>query len=300
MTRSVLVAGASGWLGQKITEALLRRGAELSLLLRGGKDHKKAHELDQFVQQGARIVSGDVLDKESLVSATQNVEVIVSALQGGPDLIIDGQFNLAEAGLAAGARRIFPSDFAVDFSNMPYEDHIFLGWRRHAHDAISRAGLAQTNMYNGAFAEMLDNDFFGLVDVDAWHVHFWVDPVQPYDFTKTDDVAEYLATAAMDETTPSGPFRVTGFTISPREISKIALELRGRELRMNSLRSLDELDLEIKNRQLQSPQDPSSWVGLQYHRAMASGTGKLNSLDNTRYPEITPKRSREIFEVLLS
>ena len=164
MTRTILIAGASGWLGRKIAASLLDAGGDVRLMLRGGAEHPKAKDLGGLVARGARIVAGDVTEPGSLPEALDGVSVIVSALQGGPDIIIVGQGKLAKAGKAAGVERIFPSDFAVDFTAIPVEDHLFLGWRKLGQAAIAETGLAQTNTYNGAFTEMLRQPFFGLVD----------------------------------------------------------------------------------------------------------------------------------------
>lgn len=42
MTHSILVAGASGWLGQQIVTAIDRAGHPVRVLLRGGNRHSKA------------------------------------------------------------------------------------------------------------------------------------------------------------------------------------------------------------------------------------------------------------------
>jgi NmrA-like family len=244
--------------------------------------------LAPLVASGAQIVSGDLGDAPSLQRATQNVAVIISAVQGGPDLIIDGQVCLAQAGLANGVQRIFPSDYAVRFEDVSPTHHLFLGWRAQANAAISDIGLAQTNTYNGAFMEMLAQDFFGLIDWDAKVVRYWGDADQPYDFTHTDDVARFVAAAAADSPAPAGPFEIVGQTASPRQLAEIASSVSGIKFELRSLGDVDQLDAEIATRQAASPADPTPWAGLQYHRLMASGTGKLQTPQNGRFAKISP------------
>ncbi|MGQ0764216.1 MAG: NmrA family NAD(P)-binding protein [Gemmatimonadota bacterium] len=289
----ILIAGASGWIGQKVAKALQSRGVSPRLMMRGGAKHPKAAELSSLVAAGAEIVDADVTKESSLSRAMAGIEIIISTVQGGSEVIIEGQLALAAAGKAAGARRIFPSDFCVDHRALSDDEHLLLGWRRHADAAIREIGLPQTNTLNGAFTDLLmadlrDDPFFGLVGWESQVVAFWGDADQPYDFTSTDDAAEYVAAAALDRNAPNGGFQIAGDVASPRRLSAIIGALEGRPFALRQLGTLDDLDFEIARRQAAEPHNPIAWGGLQFHRAMASGRGKLRKLDNGRYPEIVP------------
>src|SRR5918993_6110774 len=115
MAQTVLLAGATGMLGSRVAHHLVEEpDARLRLLVRGAKDPKKRAALEPLLAGGAEIVEGDLADRPSLDRATQGVDVIVSAVQGGPEVIIDGQVALAEIGRRNGVRRILPSDFGLD------------------------------------------------------------------------------------------------------------------------------------------------------------------------------------------
>lgn len=293
MTKTVLVAGASGWLGRQIAAQLISRGARVRLMLRGGAAHPKASELASLTRAGAAIVDADVSAPESLAAAVAGVDVIVSALQGGPDVIVEGQKRLADAGRAAGVRRIFASDYSVRFDGITEAEHLFLGWRARAREAIAATGLTQVNPLNGAFMEMLAQPFFGLVDWKARTVSVWGDPDQPYDFTTTADVAAYVAAASLEDALPAGDFEIVGDTVSPRALIHILGEITGSPFQLVSLGDLAALDAEIARRQASSPHDPTPWAGLQYHRLMANGAGKLRAPQNARYGDIAPTTVRQ-------
>lgn len=55
--------------------------------------------------RGAVVVIGDVTGPSFLDAATSGVDVVVSALQGGPEVIVDGQVALAERAARTGVRR---------------------------------------------------------------------------------------------------------------------------------------------------------------------------------------------------
>lgn len=289
MTKAVLIAGATGMMGRKIAEAALVRGGATRLMVRGGEDHPKADSLRPMLARGAEIVDADVARPETLVAAVRGVGVIVSALQGGPDVIIKGQRALAEAGKAAGVRRIFPSDFSVDFRELAPEEHVWLAIRKQGDIAIAEVGLPQTNTFNGAFSEMLMEPFLGLIDWDRDAVAYWGDADQDYDFTTTDDTAAYVAAAALDDDAPEGAFEIVGDVASPRKLAQIVTQVTRRTFSLDRLGDLVELDAEIARRQAAAPDDPFQWAGLQYSRAMANGRGKIHGRMNARYPEIVPE-----------
>lgn len=286
-TPTVLVVGATGWLGRQVTDEVAAAGGRARVGLRNGTAHPQAAELQSI--DGVEVVELDLTQPDTLPAAVEGTDVVVSVIQGGPDLLVDGQAALARAAYAAGVRRFFPSDFAVDFTQIPAADHLFFAWRRQAQEAIAATGMAQTNTYNGAFAEMLlPQPMFVLTDWRNAEINYWGSPDQVYDFTATADVARYVAAAALDPEAPDGPFRLAGGSESPAGLAAAAEQVAGRAFRLTQLGTLDELTDEIDRQQAKSPQDPNDWVGLQYFRSMASGAGQLRHLDNARYPQIHP------------
>ncbi len=137
--QKILVAGATGMLGSRIAHHLLEQPeVQVRLLLRPDTNATKKNAL---IECGADIVTGDLTDRDSLDHATQGVDVIVSALQGSPDVMIAGQVALAEAGKRNGVRRILPSDFALDFFKATPGEHMLFDLRRTASEAVAKTGL---------------------------------------------------------------------------------------------------------------------------------------------------------------
>ena len=153
MTDTVLLAGATGMLGSRIAHHLLALpGASVRLLVRDRTVKKEA--LEPLVSRGAELVEGDLADPASLDRATRGVDVIISAVQGGPDVIVDGQVALAEAGKANGARRMLPSDYALDLFEATPGEHAMFDMRARADARIASIGLEQVNVLQGAFMDM--------------------------------------------------------------------------------------------------------------------------------------------------
>jgi dihydroflavonol-4-reductase len=67
---SVLVTGASGFIGYHVVQALVARGLDVTCLVR------KSSQIARLQTGGVRFVYGDVTDRESLVPAVKGVEAV--------------------------------------------------------------------------------------------------------------------------------------------------------------------------------------------------------------------------------
>jgi uncharacterized protein YbjT (DUF2867 family) len=287
--QTILVAGATGWLGRKIAEEAQARGVNVRLLLRGGARNPKAAELQSLTAKGAEIVAGDLNDPAALDRAAKGVNVVVSAVQGGHDVILDGQVALAKAAKANGARRMFPSDFAATYKHLTPDQHPFLSLRASADAAIAQTGLTQSNTVNGAFMETLLAPFLQQFDAQAGVLRFWGSPDQACDYTHTDDVAAFVAAAALDPNAPDGDFRIVGDTATMDEAAETLSRVLDRKIKPESRGSLDALAAETAKLQAAHPNDPGAWIALKYHWLMASGEGRVLNTHNHLYPDVEPR-----------
>lgn len=114
-----------------------------------------------------------------------------------------------------------------------------------------------------------------------------VDGRQPVDLTSIDDTAAYTAAAALDGSAAGRSVRVAGQTLTMRELHREAERGTGRSLVEQPLGSVEDLAQEIERRKA-TADDPYEYVAVQYQWAMVTGKGKLEPLDNHRYPDIVP------------
>ena len=295
----VLLVGGTGMLGSKIARALLAKGdaVELRLLARkGGGDTKAQAAQAALTEAGATVVEGDLLDPASLDAATRGVDVVVSAVQGGDDVIVGGQVALAEASRRNGVRRILPSDFAIDLFQIPPEEHVWLGPRRRADEAIAALGIGRLHVLNGAFMEVFMAPFFGVFDLEHGTATHWGDGNTKLDLTTTDDTALYVAEAVLDHGLPDGKFPIAGDQLTMREAIAAVGDALGRPLAVTRRGSEAELEAWIA-RTKATAQSPNEYAPAQYQVAMETGRGKLGTLANSRYPHIRPKTFREFLAV---
>lgn len=167
------------------------------LLLRSQNDVSKMDALKPLLKRGAEFVEGGLANAASLYRATQGIDVIVSAVQGGPEVIIDGQLAPAVAGMRNGVRRMLPSDYAMDLFKSTPGEHTMFDLRRKADASIAATGIAQVHVLQGAFMEMFGPKM-GTSDYDAGTVSFWGDGSQVIDCASVESTAQMVAHEALD------------------------------------------------------------------------------------------------------
>jgi uncharacterized protein YbjT (DUF2867 family) len=281
-TSTVLVAGATGDLGGRITRALAVKGAEVRALMR---HDAAASERDRVRALGAEVVLGDVSDVSSVAVACAGVDCVVSALNGLREVILERQSVLLDAAVEAQVPRFISSDYSADFTRTAPGANRNLDLRREFMARADRAPIQVTSILNGAFMELLDAEM-PIIQPRLRRVLFWGDADQPLDFTAKDDVADYTAAVALDPTAPR-ILRVAGDTLSVRDLARTLTRTTGhthRPLRAGSIRSLSLLIGVVKTVAPAPGTVFPAWQGMQYTRDMFAGGVRLTPLDNDRYP----------------
>jgi nucleoside-diphosphate-sugar epimerase len=286
---TILLAGATGMLGGKIARALLAKSdVELRLLVRGAEagDPKRRPGIDAVADAGALIVEADLANPRALKAATHGVDVVVSAVNGDRDIIVDGQTNLLEAARASGVRRFIPSDFAIDIYKLEDGENYNLDLRRAFAGRLDASGLERVHVLIGCFTEVLFGPYLGIFDLQAGTCSYWGDGETRFDTTTTDDTALYVAEAALDPNA-SGKFAVAGDQLSMKEAIAAYERATGKALAARTLGSVAELERRIADLRARDP-NPQTYLSLQYQHGMVSGRGKLADHVNARYPDIRP------------
>ena len=288
---TILVAGATGNLGGRITRALLDRGAEVRAVVRSGTDSAK---LEPLTQLGVQVISVDMADKAALIQACTGVSCVVSALQGLRDVIVDVQSLLLDAALAAGVPRFIPSDFSTDFTQLAPGDNRNFDLRREFMEHLDQTPIAATSILNGAFAELLTYNI-PVLDFQKKRVGYWEDADWRMDFTTMDNTAAYTAAAALDPSTPR-ILRIASFQISPKELAAVAEEVTNEHFELVRMGSREDLAAYNRRERAAHPEGEQevypSWQQSQYVYSMFSAQN--NPLDNDRYPDVQWTRVQDV------
>jgi nucleoside-diphosphate-sugar epimerase len=278
---TVVLAGASGDLGERIARALVDRGATVRALTRPGASVAKTAHLESL---GLDVVPVDYTDAAALRAAVSGGDVVVSALSGLRPVVLDAQTQLLTAAVAAGVPRFVPSDYSADYRRLPVGTNRNLELRREFMARLDAAPVQATSVLVGAFADMLTGQA-PLVLFGRGRVLYWHDADQRLDFTTKDDAAAFTAEVALDPTAPRF-VEVAGSSVSARDLARTMTELTGETYKpqyaggIGFLRTMARIGKAVsRDREALYP----AWQGMQYFDGMFSGDATLESVDNDRY-----------------
>jgi nucleoside-diphosphate-sugar epimerase len=277
----VAIAGVTGDLGERIAAALRTDGASVRALVRPGSDPKAQERLRSL---GCTIAPVDMRNVADLTKALRGADVIVSALSGVRDVIVDLQGRLLEAAVAAGVPRFIPSDFAVDFRGHRPGSNRNLDLRREFMESLDAAPIRATSVLCGMFTDLLKGTA-PMVITPIRRVVYWGNADQRLDFTTIGDTAAFTAQAALDPEAPRW-LRIAGEATTARGVARSASAAWGRPfglLRAGSLRTLLGFIGLVRRLSPAEREVFPAWQGMQYFHSMFEGGVAFDHLDNNRY-----------------
>ena len=289
--KRVVVAGASGKLGRLIIESLVAQsGVQVRALVR---DKSKA-ESKALAALGAELFELDIASASEGArrEALQGAFAVISAVQGGPDVIIHAQLALLQAAKAAGARRFIPSDYSYNIFTLPAGVNVNSDWRRSFAELAARETsetFEVVHVLQGIFADKYVMGFLGLFDAEKRVLRYWGDGKALIDWTTWEDTARFTAAAATDDTAVPRHLFVAGDRMDALTFAKTWEDVRGEALTVERLGSLEELSAELQRRLSSDPQNMYAWLPLMYARGVFEGQALLGALQNQRYPQIKPE-----------
>ncbi len=284
MKKTIIIAGATGNLGERIAQILCQKGAEVRAIVRESSDVEKVRRLESM---GIKVFKVNMLNVEEITKACAGVDCVVSALAGLRDVIIDTQKVLLDAAIAAGVPRFIPSDYSLDFTKFKEGENRNLDLRREFHTYLDKAPIAATTIFNSAFMDML-TDQMPLILFKQKRILYWGNADHKMAFTTVQNTAEYTANVALDPSTPRY-LHIAGDQLSPREFQSLLTDLTGEKFGFFRPGGLGLLSTIIKIARFfnSGTQDLyPAWQGMQYMRNMIDDRSNLDKSDNNRYADI--------------
>ncbi|HEV8449494.1 MAG TPA: SDR family oxidoreductase [Gemmatimonadaceae bacterium] len=186
----ILIVGGSGTLGQMLATRLLNAGYDVRVMSR------TPNKVAALRAEGADVVSGDLLDSDSLVRACQGADAVVSAAHSilgrgrHASVHVDGagQCRLIDAAKAAGVRRfVYVSVHEPDraFRRIP-----FFRIKHDVEQYLVKSGLAWTILRPTAFMDLHAHVLIGEPLIKKGKVVLFGRGERPRNFVAASDVAE--------------------------------------------------------------------------------------------------------------
>ncbi|GKZ35067.1 hypothetical protein AbraIFM66950_005507 [Aspergillus brasiliensis] len=289
----VAVAGAAGGLGKLVVNALLKRGASVKGLVRPNTARARTNEL---LTAGATIVPVDMNNVKALTRELEGASCTVSTLQGLQDVIHGTQGKLLDASVAAKVARFIPSDFSLDFTKTKPGSNRNLDLRRQFHSALDKSGIKWTSILNGGFMDLMAGDS-PMINHKKRKIPYIGKPTQLLDFTTMADTAEYTAAVATDPNPTPRFLRVASVTVSVEDIANTQTAIQGVQYRVSRVGTIGMMEFLISVMRLFGGENKvfPTWQAMQYMVNIMSGAGKLDPLDNSRYPDVQWTTLEEFF-----
>jgi nucleoside-diphosphate-sugar epimerase len=284
----VLVAGATGNVGQPLVLALLSRGHQVRILARSPSKMAEGTlaRLEGVVRPSA------YWDVGALDRACAGVDGVICAYNGQPELTLDAQLLLLRAAERAGVRRFIASSWNYDWRDMPlgvqpsYDP--IIAFRNHVDKS---SDIRPVYIFSGVLAEVLfsvdgHGDFsprnHGVWDPVAKSMDIWGSGDELWHWTTEKDAAEFAADIISRDDAPQGGFwSVCSGSGSLKDVAATYEKVRGTKVQMNHRGTVEELRTRaLAARSKGSVRNFWPYIGYFYTLHTVDGTWVLKDLDN--------------------
>lgn len=291
MKKVILVAGATGNLGNRISRELVKRGANVRAIVRNTTAAEKIEALEKM---GVTVFQVDMNNIDEIAKVCEGVSCVVSALAGLKEVIVDSQKIILDAAISAGVPRFIPSDFSCDYNDLVPGENRNFDLRREFKNYIDNTPIQATSIFNGCFADILQYNT-PMLNVKDKTIGYWGDKADwKLDFSTMDDTAAYTAEVAIDENTPRD-LQISSFQISPNMILNDVNKVATNQFVIHKISNIEDFASFIKKQRAENPAGENelyaNWQGAQYMYSMF--TTQNNKLANDRYDALTWTSSLE-------
>jgi len=284
---TVLVAGATGFLGTEICRQLIEKNKKVKGLVRSSSDAVKVNRLKDM---GVETVIGDLKDKGSIVNALSGVSAVISTAsstisrqEGDSIQTVDeeGQIHLIDAAVEAGVSQLVYVSVYPMQGDIPLQ-HV----KRRVEKHLAESGLSYTILQPTYFMEVWLGPALGF-DFKNAKANIYGEGRNPITWISIQDVAAFAVASLDNSSATNKTFGLGGpEALSPLEVVQIFEKVKGEKF---ELQFVPENALKA---QKEAAQDPisESFAGLMI--AFAQG----NRIDMTDALKVFPMKLMSVRE----
>jgi len=261
-TTSVLVAGATGFLGNEICRLLRAKNLSVKAMVRKSTDPVKTGELSKI---GVQLVQGDITEKESISQALQGVKTVITSVSSMPfsyqpgendiqSVDENGVINLIDASKSAGVNHFIYTSFSKNLDL----DFPLRNAKRKVERHLQQSGLTYTILRPGCFMELWLTAAVGF-DATNGKVNTCGTGANPLAYISFKDVAKFAVESISNPAAKNAVLELGGpQNLSQLEAVKIFEEALGKKIEVG------QMPVDVLQSQLDATEDPmqKSFSGL--------------------------------------
>ena len=227
---TVMVVGATGFLGMEVCRQLLAQNKKVKGLVRTSSDENIVNGLKQM---GVETVTGDIKDYNSLLEAFKNVTALISTAtatrsrsDGDSVESVDekGQLNVVKAAKASGVKHVVYISFNRMTGEFPLQTS-----KRNVENALKESGMNYTILQPTFFMEVWLGPHLGF-DYPNAKANIYGEGKNKISWISLRDVASFAVASLENEMAKNGIFELGGpEALSPLEVVKIFEEVNGKK-----------------------------------------------------------------------
>lgn len=235
----ILVVGATGTLGGRITRGLLEQGKDIHILVRDPSPSVElakmglATSAESLVAAGAQLVNGDLTDRASLTAACAGVDTVITTAtaakrDGNLDAVdLNGTHNLIAAASEAGVSHFI---YTSAYGSVIGHPNPMLHIRAACEQTLIESGLTWTILQLSILYEVLVGMVIGPPLKAGEPVSLFEDGRHRHSYISEADVAAIAIASVDNPAAHNKRLEIGGPSYSWREIVDAASEAVGREL----------------------------------------------------------------------
>lgn len=261
-TTSVLVAGATGLLGNEICRQLSTKKLQVKALVRSATDPVK---IEQVTKLGVQIVQGELQNIESLRIALRGVKTVISTVSSMPfsyqpgendvqSVDENGVINLINASKSAGVNHFIYTSFSKNIDL----DFPLRNAKRKVEKHLQNSGLTYTILRPGCFMELWLTAGVGF-DAPNGKVNTCGTGANPLAYISFKDVAKFAVESISNPAAKNAILELGGpQNLSQLDVVKIFEEALGKKIEVG------QMPIDVLQSQLDGAEDPmqKSFSGL--------------------------------------